>query len=154
MLRRAEASHSVLKPGVAYPRAAARFDVLPDDMLEWFGGVFDQRRRSAFPEALLSPRWTRCSCGVEHARLRCPACTAAVAVPKVTTVGGCRIVTIFKTKGRILAAAMQGGLRYAYEEDGVVRREDGARVHDGRLATGMRIALAGDATWLGAADRL
>ena len=163
-LRRAEGAYSILRPDVVYPRAAAHFSILSDDLLGWFAGVFDQGRRAAFPDAVLAPRWTRCSCGVEHARTRCPACTAAVAVPPfggqrsavplVTTIAGCRIVSIFKTRGRILATAMQGGLRYAYEENGVVRREDGSRVHDGKLGPGMRVALAGNATWLANGTKL
>ena len=63
-LRRAEAAWSVLRPDVRYPRVAEPFDVLTDELLDWFAGVFDRGRRERFPRDLLDIHWTRCRCGL------------------------------------------------------------------------------------------
>jgi H/ACA ribonucleoprotein complex subunit 3 len=156
LLRRAEARHSILQPDVKIPRAAAHYSVLPDDMLHWFAAVFDADRRDVFPERLLDAAWTRCACGTEHARLRCPSCAMrAAAVPAAIHARGCRVVSVFRTRGRIVAARMQGGLRWAaLDEYGVIRREDGARVAEGPLEAGDRVEIAGPSTFLARGDRL
>ena len=46
-------------------------------------------------------------------------------------------------------ACLQGGLRYVYEEDGVVRREDGSEVPGSMGRQGARFAPQGAATWVG-----
>ena len=62
--------------------------------------------------------------------------------------GGVRATRVFSTRGRILAVAWQAGLRYAYvDDDGVIRREDGARVPVAPSPTA-RVALAGAVTWV------
>jgi hypothetical protein len=156
-LRRAEARHSVLRPDVTYPKGAAPYRILPDEVLDWFEGVFDKDRRGVFPVRLLDLGWTACKCGLEHARAACPACAAArpLAVREAVRFHGkCRQVVLFQTPGRILAAAVQGKLRYLYEQDGVVRREDGSRVLEQELAPELRFALAGDSTWIGLGPKL
>lgn len=81
LLRRAEARHSILRGDVKLPHAALRPDVLADDALAWFTDVFERDQRRAIPAAVLEPCFSRCSCGVEHARRACPICTTKVAVP-------------------------------------------------------------------------
>jgi hypothetical protein len=149
MLRRAEARHSVLRSDVAYPRAASPFAILSDEMLDAFTRVFDGGARGTFPTPVLSPRWTVCACGVEHARATCPACATRVQVPAaVGTAAGMRATRLFATKGRIVAAVVQGGLRYAYvDERGVLRREDGAAIPVPITPT-TRVAIAGSSTWI------
>ncbi len=148
LLRRAEARHSVLKPDVTWPRLAASRSCLPDDALHWFSSVFDRDERSVPPPAMTSLRWSKCKCGTEHARAVCPECHA-LGAPIVRQVlrakGRCVARTAFQTGGRILAAAMQGGLRYVYEENGVVRREDGS--HVGSANATAHYLLSGGTTW-------
>ncbi len=72
---------TVFHPEVRYPKQANRLDVLPDDLLHLFERTFVHDARAPFPLPLLeSLRWTRCACGVEHARAHCPQC-AHLAVP-------------------------------------------------------------------------
>jgi hypothetical protein len=158
LLRRAEARASVFRAGVTYPKAAVQPAILPDDLLHWLEAVFERDRRDPMPAALIATmRWTRCSCGVEHARDACPACRVAAAVsalpppPReaVRVHGRCTARRVFATAGRIVAAAVQGTLKYAYQEGGVVRREDGSPVLEQPLVPGMRFAIAGDSTWIG-----
>src|SRR6185437_16678447 len=130
LLRRAEARHSILRSDVTYPKAASHFRILPDALLQFCEDMFDRDRRGLFPGALLDFGWTTCSCGAEHARARCPECTTTTQVPRVTERrnGRATKVTLFETKGRVLQATVQGGLKYLYEEGGMVRREDGSLV--------------------------
>lgn len=151
LLRRAEARHSVLRSDVALPRLAVPPKVLPDDLLHWFHAVFEKDARQGFPSALLRFSWAKCGCGVEHARAVCPECNALgpLATRQVLrSRGRCTARTAFETGGRVLAAALQGGLRYAYEEDGVVRREDGAVLATTLGGAHRRVALAGAVTWV------
>jgi hypothetical protein len=150
MLRRAEAAHSVLRADVTYPRAASPFSILPDAALDVFARTFDARERGVFPAAALLAPWTVCSCGAEHARARCPVCTAHVQVPAAPAGGanGVRATRLFACKGRILAAVFQGGLLHAHVDDaGVVRREDGTVVPVPVTPTA-RFVIAGASTWV------
>ncbi|MBS1153900.1 MAG: hypothetical protein H6Q89_5598 [Myxococcaceae bacterium] len=150
-LRRAEARHSVLRADVTYPRHAVHFRVLPDDALGWFERVFEQDERSAAPPAVLGLKWSRCPCGLEHARAVCPECQTlgpASTRQALRSQGRCTARTVFRTTGRVLAAAMRGGLRYVYEEGGVVRREDGAEVMHGAVPAGTRFFIGGASTWI------
>jgi len=72
---------SVLAPAITYPRAARPASTLPDDLLDLFRAIFERDQRGPFPRAALETlRLRRCSsCGEEHARARCPACTVQVA---------------------------------------------------------------------------
>jgi hypothetical protein len=157
-LRRAEARHSVLRSDVVYPRAGVHYKVLPDELLTWLESVFDKDLRLPIPEALLGVTWTKCACGLEHARAVCPDCASvgrAALREAVRHHGRCVARTVLTTRGRVVAAAMQRGLRYAYEEDGIVRREDGstvvAREPDapaGSPTESRSFAIAGRATWV------
>ena len=154
LLRRAEARHSVLRPDVSYPKAAVHFHVLPDELLHWAEDVFDRDARESFPPHLLSMRWSRCSCGLEHARKACPECAAPrPTASAVRTSGSCRATTVFTTRGRILAAAMQGGLKYVVEESDAITREDGACVFH-PAGDAARVAIQGAATWIGRGARV
>jgi hypothetical protein len=152
MLRRAEARHSVLRRDVKPPRSATPLDALPDSMLDWFGGVFDRDQRGTVPEALLDVRWTRCACGLEHARARCPGCARAQATRVPVSRGRLRVAEVLRRRGRVLACTLQGALRFAYEEDGRIVREDGARVT--AASPGARVVIDGAFTWIGRGDRV
>ncbi len=158
-LRRAELGLSVLRDEVKRPKVAASPTVLPDPLRAWFEAVLERGVRDVFPERLLSARgWTRCpSCGLEHARMACPSCASTghlVLRPPAEHHGRCRATTVFRTHGRILSASWDGGLRYAWEADGVVRREDGSPVYADPIEPGLRFGLAARATWVGSGRRL
>ncbi len=73
---------SVLASDVTYPRAARPLTTLPDELLDLFRAIFERDERGMFPRrALERLRVRRCStCGLEHARTRCPACAIPVPV--------------------------------------------------------------------------
>jgi hypothetical protein len=134
MLRRAEARHSVLRGDVKLPASAARPDVLPDDALAWFTDVFDRDARAALPPSLLATRFTRCTCGVEHARRVCPACAVRVAMPAapppppVKTLGRIRVTTMTRDEGaRFISASLDHAKRVRLDGDWLVRA-DGTRI--------------------------
>ena len=158
LLRRAEARCSILRPEVQVPRAAVHWRVLPDELLHHFERVFEKNQRSCFfPERLLELHWSRCGCGLEHARPVCPACASlgvVAARPALRVSGRCTGRTIARTHGRILAATVQGGIQYLVEEDGLVRRENGEVVLREPRQPGMVFALAGRDTWVGLGRQL
>ena len=129
LLRRAEARHSILRGDVKLPNAALRPDVLPDDALAWFTKVFDRDAREPLPRALLDARFTRCHCGVEHARRVCPACSVRVALsPPVRTHGRIRVTTMTRAEGaRFIAPAAAYDELVRLDGDWLVRA-NGTRV--------------------------
>ena len=158
LLRRAEARHSALQSDVVLPRVSVTPKALPDDVLHWFRGVFEKDERTPAPHAVLTMTFARCKCGLEHARAVCPDCHALgplVTRQVLRTKGRCSARTAFETNGRIVAAAMQGGLRYAYVENDVLKREDGSVVT--AFVSGSRVAIAGPSTFVatpsGSVDR-
>ncbi|KIG15313.1 hypothetical protein DB30_05740 [Enhygromyxa salina] len=106
---------SVFDDRVVYPKPALPLETLPDELLEFLRAVFTQDRRDPVPLMLLEDlAFARCrSCGLEHARARCPACTTTastpasasgqVAAPARNTV---RVKPLLAAQGRILAAAL------------------------------------------------
>ncbi len=151
MLRRAEARHPVMKDDVVLPRVAASWKTLSDDALHWFSQTFEKDVREAPTKPVLQQSWSTCSCGVTHARPVCPACHALgplATKPAVRVKGRCTAKILFETSGRVLAASMQGGVKYVFEEQGVVRREDGAVVLNRPLLPQERIGIAGASTWV------
>ena len=132
LLRRAEGRHSILRGDVKLPNAAMRPDVLPDDALAWFTRVFDRDAREPLPRALLDARFTRCHCGVEHARRSCPACAVAVALPAAATPvrahGRIRITTMTRAEGaRFITPASDYNAQVLIEGDWLVRA-NGTRI--------------------------
>jgi hypothetical protein len=150
-LRRAEARHSVMRDDVQYPKVADSWRNLSDELIDWFAGVFDQDRRGTFPETLLDLVWTTCACGTVHARKACPQCAVVRPMDRPATEvrGRCHATVIFRTSGRLLASTVQGSLKYVYEENGLVRRENGSLVMTQARQPGMRFAIAGGSTWIG-----
>jgi hypothetical protein len=87
----------------------------------------------------------------------CPDCAsrgALVVREAIRYHGNCRAILIHRTTGRVLAAAIQGSLKYLYEENGAIHREDGAKVVDEVPRAGMGFAISGPTTWLGWGARL
>ncbi len=151
LLRRAEARHSLMQSDVVVPRLAVPPRVLPDDLLHWFLAVFEKDARQTFPVSLLQLAWTKCACGVEHARAVCPECRTLgplITRQVMRSNGRCTARTAFETSGRVLHAAMQGGLRYLAEENGTLRREDGTVISTTLTGAHRRFGIAGAATWI------
>lgn len=151
LLRRAEGRHSVMRDDVAVPRVAASWKTLSDDAADYFQQLFERDRRLPPPASVLETRWSSCTCGVTHARAVCPVCKTLgplATKPLVRTKGRCIAKQIFETPGRVLDAAVQGRVVYAYEADGVVRREDGTVVVPRPLHAREQLSIGGNATWL------
>lgn len=151
LLRRAEARHSVMQSDVLVPRLSVPTKVLPDDLLHWFLAVFEKDARQTFPRSLLDLAWTTCTCGLEHARAVCPECRAlgpVVTRQVLRSRGRCTARTAFETNGRVVHAAMQGGLRYLAEENGILRREDGTVIATRLQGPHRMFGIAGAVTWV------
>jgi len=150
---------TVFDPEVRYPKPATSPGVLPDDLLEHFHKVFKKDLRREFPATLLEMRWTTCGkCGLESARSSCPSCSTPVpGVVKETTVirGTVTATSFFKTAGRILFAAVQGGkLLWLYHENGEFRREGGMLVTKGVVDPLMRFRICGQHTLIGRGSKV
>lgn len=150
---------SVFHPEVQYPKAASPLYLLPDDLLQYLHGTFERDLRGEFPWRLLEDlAWTVClQCGNSHARPVCPYCTrlggaiisGAAKVETQEVRGPVTATLVFKTEGRIITAAFQGGkLRWLYQEEGWMRREDGTPVTHGNMRPGMTASLSGEKTHL------
>jgi hypothetical protein len=83
---------SVYAPDVVYPRAARPLAILPDELADVFRAIFERDQRGAFPrDALARLRLRPCSgCGEEHARVRCPVCSAQAHLPPAVVHGRLR----------------------------------------------------------------
>jgi tRNA A-37 threonylcarbamoyl transferase component Bud32 len=79
----------VLAKDVVYPRAARPVGVLPDELVDVFRAIFESDQRGVFPRVELERlRLRRCStCGEEHGRVRCPACTTVAHLPPAVVHG-------------------------------------------------------------------
>ncbi|MCB9762955.1 MAG: hypothetical protein H6739_24350 [Alphaproteobacteria bacterium] len=153
LLHRAQAGHSVLRGDVKTPRTALDPRVLPDVLHAWFDRTFEAGERSRPDPNWLKAPWRRCTCGVEYGGRACPACTTTVStaprgVSQQIVHGDCRAVRLFRG-GPILAACMQGRLRYVYLDGDTLRREDGRAVGVAGLSPDAVIAIAGAVTWIG-----
>ncbi|MBT5502641.1 hypothetical protein HN858_04855 [Candidatus Falkowbacteria bacterium] len=159
MLRRAEAAVSVFDDQVKYPKAAIHYGVLPDELLNYFSLLFDDKQRAKLDLNLLkSIRWTECAkCGVYHARRVCPTCVQRdPALVQATVINGsCTATRVFQTRGRIILAELQGPkLRYLYEEGDTLRRETQQKVILEKADRTMRFALMGDRTLIGSGKKI
>jgi hypothetical protein len=150
LLRRAEARLSALRSDVKLPAFAAKPEILGDDALAWFERVFERDAREPLPSSILEARFSICSCGAEHARARCPACTLRANVsPVVRSCGKLRATRVFyKSHARVVTATYDGTLRWVADEDGALRREDETVVTTDRAVDFVRII--GNATWVAA----
>lgn len=143
---------TVFHPEVVYPRPAIPWSVLPDELLHAFSRIFQEDDRRPLPRVLLETlTWTRCgACGAEHARAACPRCNKAsrsAPVPAETVRGAVSRHLIRGTRGRVVAAAVQGGvLRYLVHEDGAFVREDGRTVLTGELRPDWQFRIQGEDT--------
>lgn len=128
LLRRAEARHSILRGDVKLPNAALRPDVLADDALAWFHAVFEKDRRDPLPANVLEARFTKCGCGVEHARRTCPVCTVRVAAPAaIITRGKMRATRLHAIPSQATPSLADLGA-ITIEGEWLMRRSSGTRI--------------------------
>lgn len=128
LLRRAEARHSILRGDVKLPPAALRPDVLADDTLAWMHALFEKDRRDPIPSGALEARFTKCSCGVEHARRSCPVCTTRVATPAAVITRGKIRATRLPALPSQVTPSMAELDAIAIEGEWLVRRASGTRL--------------------------
>lgn len=145
---------TVLDPDAKWPKWVVSLgltpSVMPDDLMHQIDLVLHKDVRE-FPIRLLQDtRWIQCTkCGHGHARRVCPQCAAPGIVKSVMEVKG--TVTserIFQTKGVILAATFQDGMRWLVYEDGAFDREQGRTVLRGELDPRVRYRISGQDTCL------
>ncbi len=155
---------TIFQPEVMYPKFAVPLNRLPDDLLHHLREVFEKDRRGAFPATLINNlRWTKCSCGAEHGRATCPACsTVAPAAVKTTTMvrGKVTATRIFPSGSegnvRILRAEVQGGhLLWLYQTtDGALKRESGVTVGNMAVDPSVRFWLRAGSTFIGKHEKI
>jgi hypothetical protein len=151
---------TVFHPEVRYPKPATRYEVLPDDLLQYLHRVFEKDERGPFPAGLLDRlQFVACPrCAVEHARVACPFCApgATAAARTVLTVRGPVVCTrVFETSGVVLHACVEKGvLRFLHHEAGAYRREDGSVIFRGDLDPGLRFGILGASTLVGRGGEL
>ena len=100
---------SIFHPEVGVPSWTTPYQALPDDLLGYFATVIHNDTRGVFPvELLRNIRWQTCpTCGMEHARRRCPSCASQLS-PKVI-VRKPRVKEVVTAKsGQIIAATTFG----------------------------------------------
>lgn len=110
---------TIFDPEVKYPTSSVHYQVLSDDLLEYFEKTFAKDKREQFPIKLLeNTRWTSCSnCGTEHAREKCPNCAFAAPALKKTIRGKVTLSNIFRTPGQIVFSRVQKGeIQWIYHE--------------------------------------
>lgn len=149
---------TVFHPEVKYPKPAIPYQVLPDDLLNYFQQVFEQDLRGEFPRKILDNlQWMNCpNCGKEHARNICPYCFGIIYKIPIQTVRGMVTATeIFITNGVILYATIQlGKLQWIYHEDGEFRREDRWIFLTGNLDSQLKFRIRGKSTLIGKQGQL
>ena len=149
---------TVFDSEVVYPKPAIRYEVLPDDLLQYFHQLFIEDKRGEFPGTLLNEvNWTKCpKCGAVHARNVCPGCSHYTPSSITETVrGNVTCKRIFQTTGIIVFSDIQNDrLRYIYYDNGEFRREDNRSIIKGNIRPTMRFRVKGQSTVIGETDRL
>jgi len=152
---------TVWDPDVIYPKPAAPYASLPDELLQQFHSMFKKDQRGPFPLQLLEKlSWKTCrKCGLEHSRQSCPICESQIGglvVEKIvqTVTGKVSSKLILKTGGVILAAAYQNGLKYLVYDNGEYRREDGEIVARAAFDPHLRSRISGSKTLMGKGNQM
>ena len=128
---------TLLHPEVRYPSAGIHFQVLPDELLDFYERLLVKDERLPFPRQILeSLKWSICpKCKKGHARSVCPFCVQAPMPAAVVEVSTADVTErkVFETSGVILSVELQGpshDLRYLYYREGALYREDNSVVLD------------------------
>lgn len=162
MLRRAEARHSILKGDVGIPKKAIPFKILNDELLHYFIKVFDEGEREKLNNNNLLSSSVCPTCNIEHFRRVCPLCQSGVtAQPVITICGNFRVKSVIATRGRILYATHQSGLKVLWEEGGDLYRESATNPNNKRLLMSkagvnpdMKYAISLDNTYIGQGNKI
>jgi hypothetical protein len=142
---------SVFNEDVKYPKPAISYDVLPDELLDYWQQVFENDKREQFPVKFLNNmRWTNCSnCGKKHAKSICPFC--AMGTPTKTiqrTHGNVTAENVFETDNRILFSDSYDDLYWLYWENDTLFRENDIEVNSTQSTQGMRFRLHKNDTFI------
>lgn len=141
---------TIFNKDVRYPKPAIHYNILDDDLLQYFHLLFEEDKRGTFPEKLLDMRWTKCcNCGTTHARNICPNCSKYVKIIKETVRGNVSCTNIFKTSGLILYSKFSNKLEFLYYNNNSFIREDGSVIANGNLNPTMRFRIRGKETLIG-----
>lgn len=143
---------TVFHPKVKYPKPALPYNILADDLLQYFQRCFEGDQREIFPIKLLQNlQWQTCKiCGQPHSKSHCPSCVTTVAIttppqPKTTA-----IRQLFITQGIILATDFsQAQPHYLYWENGAFKRETGQIIFQGDRRPELQFWVQGDKTYVG-----
>lgn len=151
---------TIFDPEVKYPKPSTHYSVLPDELLGFFDKVFGHDSREEMnPAWLKDMRWTNCvNCGAEHARQKCPICSAAVpgVVKQTVQVRGQVVATReFKTTGQIVYAAYQNGkICYLYHDAATFHREGDLFKVTAGMSPHSRYRIHGKKTIMGANNNM
>lgn len=129
---RAHAGISTFHSDMMLPDNALTADHLPQELVNYFIAVFENRQRGKPPLDLLKNMvWTTCACGTEHAVTTCPNCGTAVAGGKVMHQGSTEVTNLFTAPpgSDIVSVVSQGGnVRYAFADGNNVHRDGSTTV--------------------------
>jgi len=149
---------TIFNPEVIYPKPAINFNVLPDDLLQYYYLVFEKDKRDELSIKLLENlNWTKCIvCGEEHARNVCPFCKQTIPVIEVVTIyENVTCDRIFQTKGTILFATYQNErLMYVYFDNDKFLREDGSLVITGKPDKRFKFKILDTSTLIGCENKV
>ncbi|MGK7923403.1 MAG: hypothetical protein AB4080_25730 [Trichodesmium sp.] len=147
---------SIFNPEVKYPKPAIPYQVLSDDLLQYFYQCFEQDKRFAFPLTLLTDSpWYKCqSCGLESHHKTCPVCQKTVTIkpqkPSILSKNTLAVTDIFKTEGVILEVSLADDkLYWLYHEKQEFKRENNVTVLQGSLDSRLQFWLKNDLTLVG-----
>lgn len=153
-LKRAESRVSVYNKDVVYPKSANHYDILPDDLNQYFYNMFENDYRSAIEmDMLQNLHWEKCTiCGKKHLKAVCP-CKITGTKPNISKTilinQNCEAVLVFKTNGNILYAKQDspcGKLRFIYSEGKKIKRENGETILNGEPDNHIQFDIMGDST--------
>lgn len=154
---------TVMVEGAKWPKWVQNLgltpDVMPDGVMHEFHKFFHEDHRGAATtllQHLQRMRWTICTnCGNGHGRAKCPNCATPGLVSSVTEVKGTVTAKrIFKTRGTILTAAWQRGMKWLAYENNELKRETGQVVFKGQLDPRVRYRINGDNTCIAKGNKL
>jgi H/ACA ribonucleoprotein complex subunit 3 len=150
---------TIFNSEVKYPKPALPYNLLSDDLLQYFHRCFEKDQRGEFPRHILDNlTWRKCQqCGLEYAQKNCPNCTHITPIKSITGViirGKVSCTNIYETQGVILAVRLQEKLRWLVYEGGKFKREDGRVIFAGDLDTQTKFWLDRELTLIGKQEQV
>jgi H/ACA ribonucleoprotein complex subunit 3 len=148
---------TVFDPAVRYPKPAYRYEILPNELLQYFHEMFRHDLRGVFPLALLDHlQWVTCAqCQLEYASAACPACGKPVVHAGLKVRGKVTATQVLEAPGPLVWATVDNGtLRYLIHANGSFYREGQRLVCAGQLHPHMSFRLLPDKTLIGQGNQL